>query len=167
MHGLGDASASGAGIAWLRAVHIEFVRDAVLSGVGALVNVAIVSNAPEQFLRPLLVALFGGANEVVVRDSHPLPELAKFRGNFIRVLLRRFAGSLRRAFNLLAVLISSSQEKSIGAKQSLPPRHGVAGDGGVGMANVWPRVHVVNRGRDVELSAHADAILVLGFCAKM
>src|SRR6202140_5699022 len=103
VHGLGDASAGGAGIAWLRAVHIEFVRDAVLSSVGSLINVAIVANAPEQFLHPFLVALFGGANEVVVRDSHSLPEFAKFRGNLVRVLLWRFAGSLRRTFNLLAV----------------------------------------------------------------
>src|ERR1700686_2768613 len=160
MHGLGDASAGGAGIARLRAVHIEFVRDAVLSSVGSLINVTIVANAAEQFLPSFLVALFRGANEVVVRDAHPLPELAKFRGNFIRVLLRRFAGSLRRAFNLLAVLVRAGEKKSIGAQQSLPPRNRVAGDGGIGVANVWPRVHVVNRCRDVELSAHADAILV-------
>src|ERR1022692_2048131 len=85
----------------------------------------------------------------------------------IRVLLRRFASSLRRTLNLLTMLVGAGEEERVGAQQALPPRNGVAGDRGVGMADVRPRVHIVNRGRDVELSGHADAIFVIGFRAKM
>ena len=112
------------------------------------------------------MALFGGADEVVVRDSHPLPELAEFRRNLIGVLLRRFAGGLRRALDLLTVLVGAGQEERVSAQQSLAPRNRVAGDRGVSVANVRPRVDVVNRGRDVELSRHADVDLRHRFLRK-
>src|SRR5258708_34716216 len=100
MHGLGDAPASRTRIAWLRAVDIEFVRDAILSRVGPFVDVPVVANAPKQFLHSLFVPLFRGANVVVVRDAHPLPQLTELGGNFIRVLLRRLSRGLRLPLNL-------------------------------------------------------------------
>src|SRR5579864_3640589 len=165
MHSLGDAPASWAGVARLRPIHIEFVGHAVLPGVRTLVDVAVVANAAEQFLQPLLVALFRGADEVVVRDSHSLPKLTEFGGNFIGVLLRRFTGSRGGALNLLTMFVSASQEKSISAEQALPPRNRVAGDRGVGVTDVGSRIHVVDRGRNVKLSGHADVMVALGFCA--
>ena len=47
MHGLGDPAAVGAWIARLYAVHVHLVGDAVLAGVRALVDVAVVANAAE------------------------------------------------------------------------------------------------------------------------
>src|SRR4029077_3445605 len=150
----GDAPAGRTGISGLCTVDIEFVGHAVLAGVRPLIDVAIVANAAEEFLCALYVAFFGGADEVVVRNAHPLPEVAKFSGNLIGVLLRSFAGSLRGALDLLAVLIGASQEERVGAQQSLPPRNRIAGDRSVGMADMWPRVHIVNRSHDIELSSH-------------
>ena len=154
MHRLGDAAAGGAGVAGLRPIDIEFVGNAVLAGVRALVNVAIVANAAEQFLHAFFVTLFGGADEIIVRDSHPLPELAEFQRNLIGILLRSLAGGLRGALNLLAVLVGAGKKKSVRTQQTLPSRNRVASDGGVSMADVRPSVHVVNRGCDVKLSAH-------------
>ncbi len=158
MHGFGDTPAGWTGIAGLRAVDVEFVGHTVLAGVRALVDVAIVANAAEQFLCALYVAFFGRADEVVVRDAHPLPEVAELGRNLIGVLLRSFAGGLRGAFDLLAVLIGAREEERVGAQQPLPPRNRIAGDRGVGVADVRPGVHVVNRSRNVELSSHMSLI---------
>ena len=75
--------------------------------------------------------------------------------------------SLARPLYLLAVLIRAGEEERVSAQKTLPPCDCVAGDRGVSMADVRPRVHIVNRGRDVELSGHADVIFVIGLCAKM
>ena len=101
------------------------------------------------------MAVFRSANKVIVRDSHPFPQATKLCGYFIGILLRRFSGGLRGAFNLLPVLIGASQKKRLVAQKAVPPRDGIAGDGRVGVPDVRPRVHVINRRRDVELLAHS------------
>src|SRR5256885_703537 len=100
------------------------------------------------------MALFGCADVVVVRNSHPLPELAKFARDLVRVLLRSLARSLRRPLDLLPVLVGARQKEGVGAKQPLPPRDRIASNGRVCMANMRSRIHVINRSRDVELPAH-------------
>src|SRR5271165_3571581 len=95
--------------------------------------------------------LGGGANEIVVRQTHAIPERAEFRGDFIRELLWRFARSLRGALDLLTVLVGAGQEPCVMAQHAVPPRDRIAGNRGVGVPNMRMRVNVVDRGRDVEL----------------
>jgi len=45
------------------------------------------------------VAVGGGADEIIVRQAHALPKRAKFSGDFVGELLRRFAGGLGGALN--------------------------------------------------------------------
>src|SRR5208283_5127674 len=111
MHGFGDAPASWAGIARLRAVHVQFVGDAVLPGIRAFVDVTVVANHAEEMLYAFLVPVFRGADEVVVRNPHPVPEFSELGRNFIRILLRSFACGLRGALDLLTMLVGAGQKK--------------------------------------------------------
>src|SRR5258707_15897983 len=113
VNGFSDPSASRAGIAGLRAIDVEFVRNAILPRVCALIDVAVVANAPEQLLHTLSVARFRSANEIVVRNPHPLPERTEFRRDLVGILLRRLARSFRRTLNLLPMLIGAGQKKRI------------------------------------------------------
>ena len=53
MNSFGDAAAGGAGIAGLSAIDVKLVGDAVLAGVRSLIDVSVVTNTAEQFLRAL------------------------------------------------------------------------------------------------------------------
>ena len=154
VNGFRDASASRAGITRLRAIDVEFVGDAILAGVSAFVDIAVVAQLAEQRLHALLVPIFGSADEVIVRNPHPLPQVPELGGDFIRVLLRSLAGSLRCALDFLTVLVGAGEEESFRAQHALPTSDRVAGDCCVGVADVRPRVDVVNRGRDVKLIRH-------------
>src|SRR5205807_9931934 len=70
LYGLGRPSAVRTGSARFRTIHIELVGHAILSGVSAFVDVTVVTNAAKQFLHALLMPVFCGADEVVVRDTH-------------------------------------------------------------------------------------------------
>src|SRR5271168_2919835 len=105
-------------------------------------------------LHPFRVTLFGRADVVIVRNSHPLPEFLELSRNLIRILLWSFSGSLRRALDFLAMLIGASQKKRFCAEHALAPRNRIARDGRISMADVRPRIHVINRCRNVELLAH-------------
>src|SRR5580692_3066115 len=100
------------------------------------------------------MALFRRADEIVVGDPHPLPQGAEFARDFVCVLLWGFSSSFRRTLNLLSVLVGARQEKSVIAQQSMTACNRVAGDGRVRVADVRPRIDIVNRGRDVKLPGH-------------
>src|SRR5580700_817280 len=153
-HRLGNAAASGAGIARLRAIDIKLVRDTVLARVSSLINKTTVAKTAEELLHSLRVPLFGGPDEIIVRDAHPLPQLAELRRNFVRILLRSLARSQRSPLNLLPVLISACEKKCFRAQQALPPRNRVARNRRISVPDVRTRVHVINRRRNIKLSAH-------------
>src|SRR5438552_14716647 len=140
MHRLRNPPTRWTRIPRLRPIHIQLVRNAILPRVGPLVDVAVIAHLPEQFLHPLLVALFSSADEVIVRNSHPLPKLAKLRRDFIRILLRSFPRRLRRPLNLLPVLVRPGEKERLRAEHALPPRNGVASDGRVSVPNMRPRI---------------------------
>src|SRR5579862_6492544 len=108
-----DAPAGWTRIARLRAVDIEFVGHAVLSGIRSFIDEAVIPDLPEQLLHTLRVALLRRADEIVVRDSHPLPQCAKLARDFVGILLRRFPSRLRRTLNLLSVFVGASQEECV------------------------------------------------------
>ncbi len=155
LYGLGRPSAVRTGSARLPTIDIELVGHAILSGVSAFVDITVVANAAKQFLHALLMPVFCGADEVVVRDTHPLPQFTEFRGDFVRILLWSFAGGLRCPLDLLPVFVCAGEKKRIRAQHTLPPRNGVTGNRCVGMSYVRTSVHVVNRRRNVELPAHS------------
>ena len=59
-------------------------------------------------------------------------------------LLRRAAGQLGGALDLLPVLVGAGEEPGLDAQGALAPRDRVAHDGRVGVAQVRPRIHVVD-----------------------
>ena len=155
MHGFGDAAALGAGLARAN-VHVHFVGNAVLSRIAAFVDVAVLAELAEQGLHTLLMTFFGGANEVVVGEAHPIPQGAKFCRNFVSKLLRGLAGSSGGALDFLPVFIRARQEIRVIPEHAMAARNGVAGNGRVRMADVGTGIDVIDRGRDVELFAHEN-----------
>ncbi len=161
---LGDAAAVGAGRS-RRPIDIQLVGDAVLAGVGALVDEAAIAQRGEQLLHAALVPRLGGADEVVVGQAQPVPQRAKL-------------GRDRRSANSCGVRPASLAERSIFCPCSsvpvrnqvsmpmrpLAPRDGVAHDGRVGVAQVRPRIHVVDRRGQVE-AVGDSGISRLGFPA--
>src|SRR5882762_711393 len=155
LYGLGRPSAVRTGSAWFHAINVELVGDTILSGVSAFVDVTIVANAAKQFLHAPLMPVFCGADEVVVRDTHPLPQFAEVRRDLVRILLWSFTGGLCRPLDLLPVFVCAGEKKRVRAQHALPPRNGVTGNRCIGMPDVRTSVHVVNRRRNVELPAHS------------
>ena len=84
-------------------------------------------------------------NEIVVRNPQPVPQSAKLSRNLCRKLFRRAPGSFSAALNLLPVLVRPRQKPSLDPQRPLAPRNRVAHNRRVRMAQVRPRVHVVNR----------------------
>src|SRR5262249_36587066 len=105
-------------------------------------------------LYTFLVAILGGANEVVVGEPHPLPQRAELAGNLVGKLLWSFARSLGGALDLLPMFVGAGEEIRVLPQHALPTRHRVTSNRRIGMTDVRPRIHVVNRGRDVKLLAH-------------
>ena len=93
------------------------------------------------------MALFGGADVVVVGDAHALPERLELGGDLVGELLRRDAGGGGAALDLLAVLVGAGEEEGVVAEEAVAAGDDVGGDGGVGVADVRARVDVVDGGR--------------------
>src|SRR5947209_10740505 len=148
---LGRAAALRAGSAGPHSVNIKLVEDAVLAGISSFIYVAFFLDALPQLLRATLMARLSGADEVIVGDAHFVKERAKFGGNFVHPLLRRGLGFSCRAFDLYAVLVRAGQQVSIKTQHALAPGNRVTDQCGVGVADVWTRVYVVNGRGDVKL----------------
>ena len=137
---------------------VKLIGNTILTGVGPLVDVSVIANLAPQRLHAALVALRCGADEIVVRQAHAIPEGTEFRGNFIGELLRRFARGLGCTLDLLTVFVGAGQEPGVIPQHPVPPRDRVADNRGVGVPNVRMRIDVVDRGRDVKLLAHSCAL---------
>ena len=157
-YGFRNSAASRTGIARPGSVDIKLIRNAILSSISSFVDEAVVPKLTKKCLHALRVTLFRSADEIIVRNSHPLPQVPELGGNLIRILLRSFSCGFRRPLDLLPVLIRAGKKKCLCAQQSLPPRNGIAGNCRISVPNVRPRIHVVNRRRDVKLPAHKVSI---------
>src|SRR6267143_2223514 len=155
LHGLGRPSAVRTGSARFCTIDIELVGDAILSGVSAFVDVTVVANAAKQFLHALLMPVFCGADEVVVGDTHALPQFTELRGNLVGILLWSFTSGLCRPLALLPVFVCAGEKELVRAQHALPPRNAVTRNRCIGMSYVRTSVHVINRRRNVELPAHS------------
>ena len=131
---------------------------AVLALVHVELDVAGVVAPLQQLADAHLVALLGGADEVVVGDVQLLPRLLVQRGDRVDELLRRLAGGVGRVLHLLAVLVGAGEEVDLLAEQAVPPGEGVADDRRVRVTEVGARRHVVDRrGEEVRVGHGAKA----------
>ena len=128
-----------------RPIHIQLVAHAVLSGIEAFVDVPPLAQRGKQMLHPALVSLLGRPDKVVVGQSQPVPQPAKLARNRRRKLHRRPPRLRRGPLDLLPMLVRAGQKPCLDAQCPLPPRNGVAHDRRVSVAQVRPRIHVINR----------------------
>ena len=124
---LGDATTLRAGRAG-RDLDVGLIGDAVLAAPGGLIEKAALLEHVPQLMHAALVALFRGADEVVVGEAHAVPQAAKLRRNLVGKLLRAGAGLCSRALDLLAVFVGPGQEphvlteRALGGGRSHPQR---------------------------------------------
>ena len=83
-------------------------------------------------------------------DLHALRQIAKALRDLVGKGLRRHTGSRRGLLDLLAVLVGAGQEAHPPAVEAREPGEGIAGQRGVGVADMGHVVDVVDRRGDVE-----------------
>ncbi len=109
---------------------------AVVAGVLALVDIALLVQLGEDLLAGLHVVIVGGADEaVVVADIHQLPKVLDGGNDLIDVLFGSDACIGCLVLDLLAVLVGSGQEHDVIALHPLEAGQRVAGHGGVAVAD--------------------------------
>ena len=138
---------------------IGLVAHRIPAGILVQIDVAIGRHAPPELLDGFLVALLGGADEVIVgaveRPDHGL----KFRRHFIDELFGRLALFLGRLDDLLAVFVHPGEEHNVITVQPLEAGQRVGGQGLVGVADVRRAIGIGNGGGDIELAlAHGGAL---------
>ena len=140
---------------------VGLTRHAVETAVGIEFDVAVVVTGLEQALNSDAMAIFGGADEVVVGDVEFAPRVGEQRGNGVDELAWGHAGGVGGLLNLQAVLVGAGEEVDVLAEQALPAAQGVTHDGCVRMAEVRLGVDVINGCRRVERVA-LTRVLVTG-----
>jgi hypothetical protein len=113
LNGFGDASADGAGRSGRVVVGIELVKNAVLAGIGTLIDEAALLEQGEHGLHATLVLGAGGADELVIGDAETVPEGAELAADFVGELLGSFPGGSGGALNFLSVLVGSGEEERV------------------------------------------------------
>ena len=132
----------------------RFAGRAVHALIGSLIDVTVFVHLAEDLLNGFDVVIVRGADEAVVGDVHQLPQVknALLAGDdAVDVFLRRNARCGGLGFDLLTVLVRSGQEHHVVAAQTLIARHGVSGNGAVGVADVELIRGIIDRRGDIEL----------------
>ena len=135
---------------------IGLARHAVVTAVNINFDVARVVTSLQQLEHATLVAIFGGANEVVVLHVELLPRVGIQRGDFVDKLAGRLAGGVGVLLYFEPMFVGAGQQMHVVTAQAVPATHGVGHDGGVGMAKVRLGRHIINRGRRRELWHHSN-----------
>ena len=154
LHRFRGATALRAGRTRTDGIDVEFVKHAILAGVVALIDVAVILYAFPQSLHALLVPVRRGADVIIVGQAHAIPERTEFRRDFIGELLRSLARGMGCTLDLLTVFVGAGQEPGVIAQHAVAARDRVAGKGGIGVSDVGTRIDVVDRSRDVKLFGH-------------
>ncbi len=134
---------------------VALALHAVEAGVLAVDDVAGVVDALQHLAHDLLVALLGGADEVVVADAEAVPGGAELPGDVVGVRLRRLAVRLSGLLDVLAVLVGAREEEGVVALEAVEARDDVDQDRGVRVTHVRRRVDVEDRRGGVERAAAA------------
>mgnify|MGYP000863211331 CR=1 FL=1 len=135
-----------------------FVERAIPTRVVCLVNQLLIEELLKISLNHGLVGFVGGADEGVVGNVQPIPEVCKLRCEAVAVRLGIDAGLRGGLLHFLSVFVETGQEKYVASTQSPVAREHIGGDGGVGMTDVRHVVDVVDRCRDVEGVASAHGL---------
>ena len=123
-----------------------FAGDAVPTLLTPFDHIALGFNPGKELIDDLLVTRIGGADEGVVADLPALPKLPVGATDGIAMLLGADRRRLSGALNLLTVLITAGHERHLLTAEAMEARQGIAGQGGVGTAQVGLVVDVVERG---------------------
>ncbi len=126
---------------------------AVLSLIGALVDVAAVVHFFENPLNGLDMIVVGGADEAVVGDVHQLPQILNAPGavhDAVYELLRRDSGGGGDVADLLAVLVGAGEEHDVLPQQAVIAGQCICGHRAVGVADVELVRGIVDRRGDIE-----------------
>ena len=128
--------------------------NAVVAGIGTLVDVAVVIDPLEEVADEGLVALIARPDEEVGMGVQARREVAPAPRDRVDVVLRAQPLLLRDSEDLRRVLVDAGEEERLGAALLLMAHEDVRGAGRVGMADVRRAVHVVDRRR--QEVAHLD-----------
>ena len=145
----------------IRFVFVLFTPNAVIALKRTLIDVSGIKKLRQKLLDCHFVALFGGANEVLIINVNGLKQRQP------RVLDEPVGPgfgvgvvSKRGPKHLFAVLISTRQKERRIAALTMPAGNYIRCNLGVGMPNVWRIIHVEDRGCHIERLGHRD---ILGF----
>jgi hypothetical protein len=124
---------------------------AVETLVLTLIDKAFVVQEGEKLLDCALVALFRGADEVVISEVQSGEQrLPRLLHQAISPLFGFYPIGQRGPHDLLTVLICSGQKPGVDAGVPHPPRESISCDLCVGMPNMRHVIHIENRCRDQE-----------------
>ena len=116
----------------------------------AEIDVALVGELLRQPLHRADMALLRRADEVVVGDLEPLPDLLPAGHDPVGPCLRIEPGGSGRQGDLLAVLVGSGEEMDPLAAEAVVARQEIRGNRGVSVPDMGNIVHVVDRSCQVE-----------------
>src|SRR6266851_5564360 len=112
----------------------RLVAHRIPSGKAAEIDLAAALQFLPQRLYPADVTLLGGADEIIVADVEEAGHVAPGRRDAVAEFLRRQPESLRRAFDLLAVLVAAGEEFDPAPVEPHEPRQHIAHHGRVRVA---------------------------------
>ena len=95
------------------------------------------------------MTFFRGADEIVIGKIHVSGQIAEVLRYLIGKCLRINAFGRSRFIDFLTVFISTGQEHHIKTVKALKAGQYVTCQGGIGMANMWLVIDVIDRCRDV------------------
>ncbi len=130
-------------------VVIGFVAHRIPAGIIRQVDVAVLLHALPDRLRRAMVALFRGADEVIVRTVQPFDHGLEARHVARHQIGRRDAFARRGLQHLDAVLVGAGQEVHVVTVEPLEARDRIGRDRLVGMTDVRRTVGIGDRGRQV------------------
>ena len=135
---------------------VGLASNAVVPAVHIELDVAGVVARLQQFLHAALVAVFGGANEVVVLHVESLPRVGVERRDLVDELARCLARGVGVLLHLEAVFVGARQQVHVVSAESVPATDRVGDDRGVRVPEVRLGRHVIDRCRRGELWHHSN-----------
>lgn len=129
---------------------IGLIVDAIPALVFTLVYVAGLQQEIEQVLSGAAMAVFGGADEDIVRDAQVAPEGLEIFHEQVNVLPGGAVILFGGGSDLYAMLVGSGSEEDRETVHPLETGKDIGGDSSVGVTDVWPGVHVVDGSGDEE-----------------
>mmetsp|Transcript_61026 Transcript_61026/g.120767 ORF Transcript_61026/g.120767 Transcript_61026/m.120767 type:complete len:283 (-) Transcript_61026:135-983(-) len=136
--------------------HEGLLPHVVPAAVRAQVEVTGLLTPLPQLAAQVLVVLRGGANVPIELAAYCPIEVLELRHALVDELYWGHAGRSRSVGNLLAMLISASQEEYLAAIDAVVTRDHVGGDRLVRMPHVWRAVRIVDGSGDVEVAELGD-----------